>query len=233
MRTRVLANAEVRDGWRLIRLDAAGLPAAAAGQWYRLGGDEQPPGSVLPVYLSHPADGWIACLLPAQDPVAALTAGGEITLDGPFGHALPERTEAPAIVCGIGAGVAPALALAERLEPTPRLLVLDGSNGIPGRLCPSRFLLAGLPEDAIAGVASLETAGVMARVADPRGRPGCFEGDAVTLLRRYAASMDAGHRLKTPLLALSPWQPLAPWQGEMERLFASVTVCGYPGEPPA
>lgn len=228
MRTRVLANTEVRDGWRLIRLDSAGMPAAGPGQWYRLGLEEDAAGGVLPVYLYHPGERWLASLLPADSPIAGLRQGGEIALDGPFGRALPERVEAPALVCGIGAGVAPAMALAERLQPAPRLVVLDGSRGIPGRICPSRFLLAGLPEDAIAGVASLESAGVVARVADPRGRPGCFEGDAVSLLRQYAASMKAGSQSETPLLALSPWQPLASWQGEMERLFASVTVCGYP-----
>jgi hypothetical protein len=225
VQARVLANDEVRDGWRLIRLEISDDCAADTGQWFRR---IDAPGT-LPVYLRHAADGWTAVLLPPGDTASELLPGHRLTLDGPFGRPMPDTTAAPAVVCGIGPGVPAAMALAERLTPPPTLVLLDGSRGVPGRICPSRFLIAGLPEDAIAGIASLETIGVVARVADRDGRPGCFEGDTVSLLRHYAAGMDDRRRRQTPLLALSPWQPLAPWQNELQRLFASLVVSGYPG----
>lgn len=219
-RFEVLDNQPVHAGWRLIRL--TGPSGCRPGQWLRLQGGHDA-AECVPVYHVHAGEGWLAVTVPPTSSLAGLSVGSRTAVSGPFGATLPDHLERQSIILGMGAGAAPAIALAETLAPPARLVILDAADGLPVRLAPSRFLVAGIPPEATAGVARLEQAGIPSRIADPRGeQPGGFEGEAVTLLRRHAAALEPGVLAATALLVLAPWNPLARWQKELNGLFAEV-----------
>lgn len=223
----VIDNAPVHDEWRMIRLTGAGT-AYAVGHWLRLGSSRVATDCV-PIYHTHVAEGWLVVLVPPRSRLADLRAGAKLHAEGPRGKPLPATAQSPAILLGAGLGVAPIMALAEAMQPSPRLVLLDATDGLPARLAPSRFLLAGLAPEVMAGVTRLERAGIPSRVADAGGmRHGTFEGDAVTLLRLHAAALAPGVLAETMLVALSPWNPLARWQTELDNRFAEVHLSTLP-----
>jgi hypothetical protein len=81
----------------------------------------------------------------------------------------------------------------------------------------------------MAGVTPLEAVGVVARVAVPGERPGCYDGDAVGLLRTYLTGVEhGGDPAPTSLIAATPWRTLAARQEELAARFQHITVLELP-----
>lgn len=184
---KLLGNTPVAGDWRLLRLEQADL----AG--------ELRPGQRLTVvsgtvrieaYVNHLASDWLALLVPPADTAAHLPAFGEVIIEGPLGIGWRDtHTAAPAVVLAAGAGIAAALALVDRLDSLPQLVLLDSAGlPFPFRPQPSTFIIGGLPPPVIAAAPFLEDRGIPSRLADPHGRPGCFEGSIVDLFRLWLAS---------------------------------------------
>lgn len=91
--------------------------------------------------------------------------------------------------------------LRRQLSSTPQLLVVAQWNVAPLKLQPSRVVIPHLPPGAIAAVPLLEDWHIASRVADPTGRPGCFEGQAVELAEYYLSRLDWAYRATLPVWA--------------------------------
>ncbi|WP_435103040.1 hypothetical protein [Arhodomonas sp. AD133] len=229
MQRRVTGLDRVAGGWWWLRL--AGLPTDFdLGQYVRLDFDEQT--CFLPLTHASAREGWAGGLLPPGGLPAGLTLGATVTTGPLTGDALPQHYPSAPLLFAEGAGIGPVLALAERTDPPPVLVILGAWRDVPARLCPSHFLLPGLPPEAIAGVKSLEDASIPARVASMAGGPGCFEGEGLTLLRHYLAELPAVHRQAMPLAACLPEGRLEPWLDELEGLLASVHLAEMPAPHP-
>lgn len=84
--------------------------------------------------------------------------------------------------------------LRRHLSSTPQLLVIAQWNVAPLKLHPSRLVIPHLPPGTIAAVPLLEDWQIASRVADPTGRPGCFEGPAAELADHYLSQLDWAYR---------------------------------------
>ncbi|WP_440996450.1 hypothetical protein [Arhodomonas sp. SL1] len=222
----------------------AGVERVAGGWWWlRLSGCESraAPGSFrmvhfkgwrfcLPLDHASPAEGWVGGLLPPAALPAELGPGSPVRVDASAGQELPRRFSSAPVILGEDAGLGPALALAPQCEPAPRLVILGSWGQPPARLCPSQFLVPGLPAEAIAGVAPLEAAHIAARVASRSGAPGCHEGEALELLERYLMALPEEARRDIPLLVCVPEDRLRHQLAGLRRTVASVTLAEYPAD---
>ncbi len=175
---RLLGNAPISGGWRLLSVEWPGAPLQP-GHWLRV---EQ---ALLPVMNTSAG---AASLLAAPDvsSVAALKPRQRYVVTGPHGTAweMPQGDEAFVVVAG-EAGIGAALFLCEHARP--RLVLLEGTS-MPFRAKPTQFVLDGLPPEAIAAAPVLEAKGIPSRLANPEGQPGCFEGDVVQLYQQLPAA---------------------------------------------
>lgn len=90
------------------------------------------------------------------------------------------------LIVSDGLSLAPALFAATHLPERCRVLCLHQcAAALPQPLCPSRILVHTLPAEAIATLPWFEQAGVPARLADPDGRAGCYEGCASALAQHW------------------------------------------------
>lgn len=224
--SRIVDRTPVHGGWTLLRLRWEGTEPAP-GQWFRVEvGDTR---LCLPVRQASSAEGWVAGVLPPGRIPTAFAAGRAATLEGPHGENLLRPAPAPPVlVLGADAGVGPALAMAEALGEAVGLVLLGAGDSLPGRICPSRFLVRTVPDAAIAGLAALESLGIPARIALAEEHPGCHEGDAVELLRHHLAALPAEHRRRLTVLACCPWGQLTPWRSELEGLVRALRVSELP-----
>lgn len=182
----LLGNAQVSNGWRLLRL-AWSEAAPAPGQWLELHATGQ---SVrLPVSHASNRENWLALLAPPSlaPALAGWTPQTRIDVDGPHGPAL-QATGEPPVLLAADAGIPAALFFAETAPVKPRLTLLGGRHLPPFRPVPTQFVLAGLPPEAIAAAPMLEAQAVPSRLAQAEDRPGCFEGSVVELLQLWLAS---------------------------------------------
>jgi len=224
--SRILDRSPVHGSWTLLRLSWEGT-MPAPGQWLWAEADGRR--LCLPVRQTSRAEGWVAGVLPPGQVPAAFATGRAARLEGPHGEDLVTPTPAaPVLVLGANAGVGPALALAEGLGEAVGLVLLGAKASLPGRICPSRFLVTSVPEAAIAGLAALESQGVPARIALAEEHPGCFEGDAVDLLRQHLAALTAERRRRLTVLACCPWGVLTPWLAEIRGLVGELRVSELP-----
>lgn len=111
-------------------------------------------------------------------PIPAATNGGLILV------------EESALACAVFFSAT----LRRQLSSTPPLLVIAQWNAAPLKLQPSRLIIPHLPPDTIAAVPLLEDWLIASRVADPTGRPGCYEGPAVELADHYLSALDWAYR---------------------------------------
>lgn len=185
---RLLGNTPVTGGWRLLRLQQAELqPQLRLGQRFALAAQA----TQLEAYLYHAAADWFALLAPPSAALSAFpTTAGDISLSAPLGAGWPTLgTDAPPVVLAAGAGMAAALALAEQLQPAPRLVLLDSAGlPLPFRPQPSLFMIGGLPSAVIAAAPLLENQGIPSRIVDPAGQPGCFDGPLLELFKLWLVS---------------------------------------------
>jgi len=204
--TRLIDATPIADDWRLIRLPWEKTPETttpAPGHWLWLETNEQR--FCLPVRDADAGEGWIAGVLPAALLPEGLGPGSSIKRSALMGDALQPKTTESAIVVAEDIGIGAALHLAETQAERVNLVILGGQYGIPARLAPSRFYLPALAEQAIAGIGTLESLGLPARVALPEERPGVFEGDVLELLALYLSELPGERRAQTEIIALMPW----------------------------
>jgi len=227
-RLSVIENTRVQEDWRLLRLRPhERIPPLHPGQWLRARAGGRP--CVLPVHRHHEREGWIAVLLPPAAWCEALAPDDALSLEAVEGHPVDaDNNEGNLIILGGDAGIGPAMALATR-SPRPRVALFDANLGLPARIVPSRFMIPGIPPEAMAGLKPLEEAGVASRIAVPDGRPGCFEGNAVEMLRHYASTLSEETRQGITLVTLMPWRRLARWHDDLTRVFRRVDLIEFPG----
>lgn len=224
--TRLLDNTAAQDGWRLLRFDASADDALAIGHWIQLAGTEAE--AAVALYRFHADECWWATLVPPDHRLAPLRRGATFTIRGIHGTPLPEP-DGDTLLLGAGQGIGPILALAEAATEPPRLVCLGDASGLPVRTCPSRFVVPQLPAEVMAGVAPLEAAGVVARVAVPGERPGCYDGDTSELLRAYLAGItETDSVAPTTLIAATPWRTLAAQHEALANRFERLTLLELP-----
>ncbi len=223
---RIADNTPAQDGWRLLRVHSSPSHPLEPGQWLELAAGDK--AAAVAVYRFHAGEGWWAGLLSPEHRLAELRPGDTVSVAGLHGQPLP-RPDSATVMLGVGEGVGPVLARAEEADQPPELVLMGDTSGLPVRLCPSRFVVNDLPGEVMAGVAPLEAAGVVARVAIPGNRPGCYDGDAFELLRHYLASRQiAGHAPPRRLIAAAPWRLLAPWHSALAQRFDAVHCLELP-----
>jgi dihydroorotate dehydrogenase electron transfer subunit len=123
------------------------------------------------------------------------------------------------LLIGADAGIAPAIALAERLRGAPgwKPLVLLGSHEpFPFRARPSSVIVAGIPADVIACMPLIEQWGIPCRLASPSELPGCFEGPVTALADTWLASLGPAELNEVEILSCGP----APMLDEARTLAA-------------
>lgn len=191
---RLLGNAPIANGWRILRVETGFAAALEPGHWLELAGVR------LPVLT---ASANVATLLaaPGHPDLEPLQPHQRYALSGPLGTVWPLPADEPAVLVGSGASIASVLFLSERL--TPALVLLEG-NPPPFRPAPSEFMVPGVPPHVIGAAPMLEARQIPSRVASPAGLPGCLEADAAEL---YAAIQP--HYAKAPVYAGAPAPLLA------------------------
>ena len=206
---RLIDATPVADDWWLIRLEwHAGRPAPGQWLWLDLNGQRL----CLPVRDADAGEGWVAGILPGACLPEGLRPGLAVSVSSLQGQAITPDIDDRLLVIGENLGVGPAIALAEQQADQTRLALLGGGHGIPGRRVPSRFFVPALSDIAIAGLASLEQAGVPARIALDEERPGVHEGSVIELASRYLSDTPAHQRSGLRLIAFGPWQSLHPFR---------------------
>ena len=203
--TRLIDATPVTDDWWLIRLPWAD-PVPQPGQWLWMENTGQR--RCLPVRDADAGEGWLAGVLPAACLPGDLGPGTRVGVSALHGEPVTAAPEDRLLRVGEDLGIGPALALAERQADQVQLLLLGGRHGVPARLAPSRFLVPGLADTAIAGIAGLEEQGVAARIACAEERPGVYEGPVFDLVGRYLSEMTDADRRQLRLIAFGPWGEL-------------------------
>ena len=200
--TRLIDASPVTDAWQLLRIAwQAPLPGPGQWLWLELAGQR----CCLPIRDGDAGEGWIAGVLPGACLPPAIGPGSPAGIGALHGEVVRPAPGERLLLLGADLGIGPALALAERYPRQIRLALLGGHYGLPARLVPSRFFIPALADAAIAGVASLEQAGVPARIALDEERPGVHAGSVMELLGRYLADTPAEERRALRLIAFGPW----------------------------
>jgi len=208
------SNTPSAGGWRQLRVEQEPLAALIRpGQYLAIHAEE----AVLKAHVSGIDHEQITLLLPPAEALKAkLPWFGELQLEGPLGQAWStSQSETPAVVLAADLGIGPALALIDKLQPAPQLVMLEaGELELPFRPQPSLFIVNGLPAPVIAAVPALEAQGIPSRLADPQGSPGCYEGTLLELFQHWLAHKDEQPPLEVfaslsrPLLAELQSMPL-------------------------
>lgn len=102
-----------------------------------------------------------------------------------------------AVLLGDHAGIAPMLALAERLRGQlagaggcwKPLVLLGSDSPFPFRARPSSVIVRGIPTGVIACMPLLEEWGIPSRLATTSDFPGCFDGLVTDLANTWLASL--------------------------------------------
>ena len=223
---RLIDATPVMDDWWLLRLgwDEA-APAPGQWLWLELAGRR----CCLPIRDADEDEGWIAGVLPQGCLPAQIGPGTPATISDLQGEPVVPGEHDRLLVLGEDLGIGPAMALAERTATRVRLLLLGGHYGLPARLVPSRFFIRALADSAIAGVSSLEQAGVPARIALDEDRPGVFEGSVMDLLGRYLSDTPPSERQSLRLIAFGAWGELHHCRQGLAASVGAVDLVELPG----
>jgi dihydroorotate dehydrogenase electron transfer subunit len=157
--------------------------------------------------------GWIELLYKVVGPgLAALAArkpGETLSVLGPIGRpfsAHPDRRRT--LLLGGGVGIPPMVFLAERLHAVGgswKPLVLMGSEiPFPFRTRPSKLIVPGIPEGAIASMPLMDEWGVPSRLASRADLPGCFPGFVTELADAWLASLGKPELGEVEIFACGP-----------------------------
>ncbi|MEX0431133.1 hypothetical protein [Spiribacter insolitus] len=223
---RLIDATPVMDDWWLLRIGwNAAAPAPGQWLWLELAGRR----CCLPVRDADESEGWVAGILPQGCLPANIGPGTPVVVSALQGEPIVPASAERLLVLGEDLGIGPAMALAERYSDQVRLLLLGGHYGLPARLIPSRFFIPALADSAIAGIGSLEQAGVPARVALDDDRPGVYEGSVMDLLGRYLSDTPDAERQSLRLIAFGPWGELHQCRQGLRASVGAVELVELPG----
>ena len=198
----------------ILRVQAADCAATArAGQFAHLSCDPmlamRRPISIMRVDAEQ---GWVDFLYKAVGKGTSLLAqrkpGENISVLGPIGQPFTADPGRPrSLLLGGGIGMPPMIFLAEQMKRQAgcQPLVLLGSEvPFPFRQQPSRILVPGIPDGAIAAMPLLEDWGIPCRLASLQGYPGCYDGYITELARGWLDSLDDQQRSQVEIFACGP-----------------------------
>ena len=225
-RNRLIDATPVMDDWWLVRLGWEG-PSPEPGQWLwlELAGQR----CCLPIRDADEGEGWIAGVVPQACLPPQIGPGTPAVVSALQGNGLVPTDDQRLLLIGEDLGIGPAMALAERCASRVRLVLLGGHAGLPARLVPSRFFIPALADGAIAGIASLEQAGVPARIALDDDRPGVYEGSVMELLGRYLSDTPRAERESLRLIAFGPWGELRHCRQGLAASVGALDLVELPG----
>jgi len=179
----------------------------------------------LSIMRAAPDEGWVEFLYkPIGAGLAKLAErrpGESISLLAPIGRGFTPSPSRPRVVAvGGGVGIPPMIFAAERLNADERFMapiVLMGSElPFPFDLDASPSPMPGMPEDATAAMALLESWGVPSRLASGAGLQGAHRGFVTALARAWLEAQPADILAETQLIGCGP--------GPMLHALASLTA---------
>ena len=198
----------------ILRVQAADCAATArAGQFAHLSCDPmlamRRPISIMRVDAQQ---GWVDFLYKAVGKGTALLAqrkpGENISVLGPIGQPFTADPGRPrSLLLGGGIGMPPMIFLAEQMKRQAGcqpLILLGSEVPFPFRQQPSRILVPGIPDGAIAAMPLLEDWGIPCRLASLQGYPGCYDGYITELARGWLDSLDDQQRSQVEIFACGP-----------------------------
>ncbi|HSR62404.1 MAG TPA: dihydroorotate dehydrogenase electron transfer subunit [Gammaproteobacteria bacterium] len=172
----------------------------------------------MSVMRANPGKGWIDILYKIHgegtERLARKKPGDIVNSLGPIGvpFKLDGYRKYPLLIGG-GVGMPPMIFLAEHMKKTAadcRPFVILGSEiPFPFKAQPSRIMLGGVPEGAIASMPLLEDWGIPSRLASLQGYAGCFEGFVTDLARHWLNALDERQRGEVEVFACGPIPMLA------------------------
>ncbi len=134
--------------------------------------------------------------------------GERLSVMGPIGVPFKLAGYRPRpLLIGGGVGMPPMIYLADhlrRLKGLTPFVVLGSELPFPFRTQPSRILVPGMPEGAIAAMPLLEDWGIASRLASRQGYAGCFEGLVTELSSRWIDALGEAAREEIEIFACGP-----------------------------
>jgi dihydroorotate dehydrogenase electron transfer subunit len=213
---RILRHTACDAGQYILRLAAPRCAArAVAGSFVHLQcARELPMRRPLSIMRVDREAGWIELLYKVVgkglEALAQQRENTSLSVLGPIGHGFTPHTERPRVLAiGGGVGIPPMVFLADSLRADTRArwqpLVLMGSEiPFPFQARPSRILVGGMPDEAIACMPLLDEWGVASRLATRAGFAGCFDGYVPELARHWLKSLPARALAEVELFACGP-----------------------------
>ncbi len=203
------------DEQYVIRLHAPKCAASAtAGSFIHLQCDTSiPMRRPLSIMRADPVEGWLDILFKVVGEglgaLARKAPGDRLSSMGPIGHGFaPSPVRPRTLLIGGGVGIPPMVFLAETLKDEPdrwQPTVLMGSEiPFPFEVGDSAIDAAWAGSGATAGMALLESWGVLSRLASLADIPGTFRGYVTALGDRYLASLDDAERGQCEIFACGP-----------------------------
>jgi dihydroorotate dehydrogenase electron transfer subunit len=173
----------------------------------------------LSIQRVNAAEGWIEVLYKVvglgTEALRARKVGETLSVMGPIGKGFSVHAARPRVLAlGGGVGIPPMIFLAESLRTDTRAewkpLVLMGSEiAYPFKTRPSRILVPGMPDEAIACMPLLDEWHVPSRLASLSDFPGCYSGYVTDLARAWLKTLDAAQLAEVEIFACGPTPMLA------------------------
>ena len=167
----------------------------------------------MSIMRADPDAGWIDILYKAHGQgtarLAGARTGSSIDLLGPIGKPfkLDSYRNIPLLIGG-GVGIPPIVFLAEHILKQARTVnpfVIMGSEiPFPFNPRPSKILVEGVPDAAIACMPLLEDWGIASRLTSRQGYPGCYDGFVTDLARHWLARLAEEQRQQVEIFSCGP-----------------------------
>ena len=199
----------------LLRL-AAGATAGRAlpGSFIHLRCHEDlPMRRPMSIMRADPGAGWIDILYKVHgqgtEKLARAGNGDTINLLGPIGNPfkLRDYRKIPLLIGG-GVGIPPMVFLAEHMlkqaAPVTPFAILGSEIPFPFNPRPSRILVEGIPDAAIACMPLLEDWGIASRLTSKQGYAGCYDGFVTGLARHWLSGLDEEQRQQVEIFSCGP-----------------------------
>ncbi len=135
--------------------------------------------------------------------------GEKVDLIGPIGTPFkPHMKHSRPLLIGGGVGMPPMVFLADRLREISGayspLVILGSEVPFPFKAAPSKIMVPGVPNEAIASMPLLEDWGVASRLASLQGYPGSFEGYVTDLARHWLDALSEEQRKEVEVFSCGP-----------------------------
>jgi dihydroorotate dehydrogenase electron transfer subunit len=211
----ILSHQAHAGGQYIMRLRAPAIAAdARPGSFVHLRCDPTLPlRRPMSIMRADGQAGWIDILYKAHGLGTRLLAGRKeketLSLLGPIGvpFKLNGYRRRPLLIGG-GVGIPPMVFLAEHMTKEDKVIapmaILGSEIPFPFRTRPSRLLIEGMPEGAVATMPLLEDWGIPCRLASLSGFAGCHEGYVTDLARVWLDQFSEAERQSVEIFACGP-----------------------------